>query len=415
VRIVCDLPDAPASTRYLNRLHCPARGVVVVRPTPGRGGSGIARDILTALGKRFRPGSPRAAQRLLPLARIWLARIWLHAERAQRLIVTRADRRPASEWSALRDLCTGEHAPALWLIVHRRQLTGDEQAALRGTRRSELSADELAGWLQPGPAPRRAAELEEPREFPPVPDVDFPFFPSACAELLPAPAARLAIDTFREGRRLTFGWLNLHRVARHREIVAYLDSLAAPAATADAALALLRGAQAALLTHGLLVRIDPHLIAARHSSRRAAPTPATADRLRALLEPHPVAAAAIAALTGNDAELIAALHLGDVQRDGAELAGGRVIPPHLQALIRAQVLARHAAGATTDAPLFLTRAGRPASARSVSGWLDRVDRELELNLNTEYGFEARFQRARLATVIDLRHRTTTRRPRRLAR
>jgi hypothetical protein len=98
------------------------------------------------------------------------------------------------------------------------------------------------------------------------------------------------------------------------------------------------------------------------------------------------------------------VRLGDVQRDGAELDSGHVIPPHMQALIRAQVLARHAAGATDEAPLFLTRDDRPASARSVSGWLDRVGRELDLNLNTGYGFEARFHRAQLATVIDLRHR-----------
>jgi len=130
VRIVRDLPDAPATTRYVTRLHCPARGVVAVRPTPGRGGSGIARDILTALGKRFRPGSPRAAERLLPLARLWL-----HAERTRHLVITRADRRPASERSALRDLCTGEHAPTLWLIVHRPHLDPDEHAVLRGAHR----------------------------------------------------------------------------------------------------------------------------------------------------------------------------------------------------------------------------------------------------------------------------------------
>jgi hypothetical protein len=398
VRIVRDLRDAPATTRYLNRLHSLERGVVVVRPTPGRGGSGIARDILTALGKRFRPHSPRAAQRLLPLARLWL-----HAEDAQRLVIARADRRPASEWSALRDLCTGEHAPTLWLIVHRHRLTDDEQAALRGTRRDDLSADELAGWLQPAPD-QRPDGLDDPCEFPPVPDVDFPFFPSACAELLPAPAARIAIDTFREGRRLTFSWLNLHRAASRGKIIGYLDSLAAPCTSADAAVARLRGAQAALLTHGLLARIDPNVLAARHHNRRTAPTTDTANRLRSLLEPHLAAAAAIAALTGNDAELIANIRLGDIQRGGAELAGGDVIPPHLQALIRAQTLARHAAGATADAPLFLTRDGRPASARSVGGWLDRVGRELDLNLNTGYGFEARFQRTRLAQVTDLRRR-----------
>jgi len=175
-----------------------------------------------------------------------------------------------------------------------------------------------------------------------------------------------------------------------------------------------RGAQAALVTQGLLVRIDPHVLAARHDARRAAPTPDTANRLRVLLEPHLAAAAAIAALTGHDAELIADLQLR--QRDGAELAGGHVIPPHLQALIRAETLSRRAAGATADAPLFLTRDGRPASARSVSGWLDRVGHELDLNLATGYRLEARFDRAHLAAVFGIRHRAATSdRLRRLAR
>lgn len=285
-------------------------------------------------------------------------------------------------------------------------------ARSRRTRRAARHAsqraavDELSQWLQPAPQPRPDG-LDELREFPPVPDVDFPFFPSACAELLPADAARIAIDTFREGRRLTFSWLNLHRPARRSEIIAYLDSLAAPCASPDAALARLRGAEAALLTRGLLARIDPHLLAARHRSRRAAPTPENANRLRGLLEPHLASATAIAALTGHDAECIAELHLRDVQRDGAELAGGHAIPPHLQALIRAQLLARDTDGATADTPLFLARDGRPAGPQTVTGWLARVAHELDLNVATGYAIEANFERARCATVIDLCQRATT--------
>ena len=43
--------QTPASTAAVKRLHDLGRGVVVVYPTPGRGGEGIARDILQALGK----------------------------------------------------------------------------------------------------------------------------------------------------------------------------------------------------------------------------------------------------------------------------------------------------------------------------------------------------------------------------
>jgi hypothetical protein len=94
-----------------------------------------------------------------------------------------------------------------------------------------------------------------------------------------------------------------------------------------------------------------------------------ADGLRALLEPPLAAAAAIAALTGHDAALIAGGQLHDVQCDGAELAGGHVIAPRLQTLIRAQELARHAAGAIPDAPLFLTATAiHPGRGQSADGW-----------------------------------------------
>jgi hypothetical protein len=48
----------PASTAMVSRLHDLGSRVVVVHPTPGRGGEGIARDVLQALGKRFRAAHP---------------------------------------------------------------------------------------------------------------------------------------------------------------------------------------------------------------------------------------------------------------------------------------------------------------------------------------------------------------------
>jgi hypothetical protein len=49
----------PASTATVNRLDDLDHSVaVVVYPTPGRGGEGIARDLLQALGKRFRDRTP---------------------------------------------------------------------------------------------------------------------------------------------------------------------------------------------------------------------------------------------------------------------------------------------------------------------------------------------------------------------
>jgi hypothetical protein len=90
-----------AGAAAVNRLHDLANGVIVVYPTPGRGGEGIARDVLQALGKRFRDRTPRDPRRLRALAEIWLRAEW-----ARELVIAAADRRPAADWRVLRDLCS---------------------------------------------------------------------------------------------------------------------------------------------------------------------------------------------------------------------------------------------------------------------------------------------------------------------
>jgi hypothetical protein len=67
VRIARAAPT-PASAAMVGRLHDLGNRVIVVHPTPGRGGEGVARDVLRALGKRFRdrtPAPPGAYKHLL--------------------------------------------------------------------------------------------------------------------------------------------------------------------------------------------------------------------------------------------------------------------------------------------------------------------------------------------------------------
>ena len=59
------------STAAVSSRHDLGNGVIVVHPTPGHGGEGIARDVLQALGKRFRDRAPRNPQRLQALAASW--------------------------------------------------------------------------------------------------------------------------------------------------------------------------------------------------------------------------------------------------------------------------------------------------------------------------------------------------------
>ena len=88
--------QTPASTAAVKRLHDLGRGVVVVYPTPGRGGEGIARDILQALGKRFRDRTLRDPRKLETLAMLWLrAERWVVG-----LLIAAAERRLAEDWSS---------------------------------------------------------------------------------------------------------------------------------------------------------------------------------------------------------------------------------------------------------------------------------------------------------------------------
>ena len=94
---VAHAAPAMTSTVAVNGRHDLANGVIVVHPTPGHGGEGIARDVLQALGKRFRDRTPRDPQRLRRLAGIWL-----RAERIDELVIAGADRRGAADWRLLR-------------------------------------------------------------------------------------------------------------------------------------------------------------------------------------------------------------------------------------------------------------------------------------------------------------------------
>ena len=191
----------PASTATVSGLHDLGNRVIVVHPTPGRGGEGIARDVLQALRKRFRDGTPRNPQWLGALAAIWL-----RAELTRELVIAGADRRPAADWSVLRDLCS-ETLARLTVVVERRP-TGDQIEAL-GDDVRELTLSKLVNELPPPMPPDTWGILDEsgsPDErpgYPPVPDVDFAFFPSACVELLPEYDAARALRAFDRGRAAT--------------------------------------------------------------------------------------------------------------------------------------------------------------------------------------------------------------------
>jgi hypothetical protein len=84
--------------------------VLLIVPTPGRGGEGIARDILRALGKRFdRPRTPRDPRTLLKLADLWL-----RAHRITTLIIRHADRLPPRTWREILQIAPANANTWLW-------------------------------------------------------------------------------------------------------------------------------------------------------------------------------------------------------------------------------------------------------------------------------------------------------------
>jgi hypothetical protein len=381
-----------ASTATVKRLHDLGNGVIVVYPTPGRGGEGIARDVLQALGKRFRDRTPRDPRRLRALASTWLRAEW-----ARELVIAAADRRPEGDWRLLRDL-SSEAGTRLTFVVERRA-SGDHVAELRNHVR-ELTLAELVEELPIALPPDEWGLFDESGSpddrpgYPPVPDVDFAFFPSACTDLLPEYDAARVMRAFERARRATMLWLELrHGIEdRHgpspRHAHAFLDTLVAPCVTIDGAITSLRGAQAAFLLDGTLLEIDPDAFAVDHQSHTGTPaTNATATTLRSYPEPHLAAAGALASATRANPDQIAGLTLASVARVDASFTSGHRIKPPFQPLVAAQTLARRAAGADDDEPLFLAPDNaRPGTPRHIHNWLARIGRETGLRFDATSGW-----------------------------
>jgi hypothetical protein len=380
-------------TAVVNTRHDHGNGVIVVHPTPGHGGEGIARDVLQALGKRFRDRTPRDPLRLQALGGIWL-----RAEVTRELVIAGADRRPAADWVVLGDLCR-ETLARLTFVVERRA-NRDQLAALREADVRELTVSELVCELPPATSPDAWGIFDEsgsPDErpgYPPVPDVDFPYFPSACTDLLPEYDAARVLRAFERARALTMLWFELRRgfEPRHgpgpRHAHALLDTLVAPCVTIDGSITMLRGAQASFLLNGTLLEIDPDRFAADHQAHVGAPaTNTTAELLRSYVEPHLAAAGALASATRANAGQIAELTLGSAARASATFASGHRINPPFQAPVAAQALARRAGGADNADPLFLTPdQTRAATPRHIQNLLERIGRETGLRFDTTTGW-----------------------------
>jgi hypothetical protein len=251
--------EARVSVGLLER-HDPARGQVVVHPTPGaRSLQAFAHDVLAGLGRAI---NRLNAEQLAGPAPAWRAvTAWMTADPVEDLVVLRADRLTAGVWDRMIALGR-ETGTRLLLVCHTPQIPGHLDAVLTGTGHQLLTS--LPQALHPrGTHPH-------PRAWPDTatgtrPDVaDVPRFlhphirnyrSKAFGQLDPAGFARL--DTvYQHGRDTARHWLSTRpaaatAAASNQDVQLFLTWLVHDSPSRTHTLARLRGAQAGFRLHGL--------------------------------------------------------------------------------------------------------------------------------------------------------------------
>jgi integrase len=415
--VVFDPADTLACMRLVAGLADLDTGRAVCHPTPADpAGTWLGVDLLVALGKRLdAPTLERSSTRAWPLAGVWL-----RAEPIGDLLVLRAHLLTPRALGRL--VVLGQHCGVrLWLIVHRPALRAAQRRTLDQTGWQTMGiADLHRRWPtavhQPDPPPPTGDD----DGFPAVPGADFLVFRAACRRLLDPDSFAQVDRCYRDTMHQLLAWLadrtsllqTMHRagLAARRDpiwpdggepssirvdrdrarqslalawdsfttlvagrLVALTTTDHAPAQT----LVRLRAAQAAFLRYGLLLNLDPTMLAmAGHRDGRPTLTPQVATRLRGCCTPRYTAAAALALATGADAADLAGLHLGDLTGDAAvvRLDGQALpIPTHARSLVRALLIQRRDQHANANAYLFAGRApGRRASDDTIRRLLEQA-------------------------------------------
>lgn len=360
------LARADDSARTVRWLHARARAredVLVVAPTPGRGGEGIARDVLRAMGKRFDlPHTPRDPATLLARADLWL-----RASRITTLVVRHADRLAAGTWRQLAAI--GAEHTELWLLADPAELTASHHDAGQDL---ELTPGALGRLTATIGSPARpacwATRLAEQTPTPIAPDVDYAFFAVASQ----APGREALFANFILGRDHA-DWYSRHvsRQPGQPEVNELLTAVAHCAADREAAIARVRGAQAQLLLAGLHTSIEAGELRARLVSRDLSPPSASAARLlRSYVEPAPAAAIAACLATGRGPGWLARLTHEQLQE--GRIANYRV-PATLRSTLRVLLQDDRRHG-----PVFTSSS---ADAIALQRILDAAIRHTRLRLN----------------------------------
>jgi len=232
-----------ATVRWLHACARDREDVLVVAPTPGRGGEGIARDVLRSMGKRFDlPHTPRDPATLLARADLWL-----RASRITTLVVRYADRLAAGTWRHLAAI--GSEHTALWLLADPAELTASHHDAGQDLELTPGSLGRLTARIgSPARPACWATRLAEQTPTPIAPDVDYASFAVASQ----APGREALFANFILGRDHADWYLrHVSRKPDAHGVNELLTAVAHCAADREAAIARVRGAQAQMLLAGL--------------------------------------------------------------------------------------------------------------------------------------------------------------------
>jgi hypothetical protein len=266
VQVLMDPRDDVHVTKTLLERHDPARGLVVVHPTPNTWApAAFGHDLLAAFGRAV---NRLGEENLVSTTRAWqAATAWMITDRITELVVLRADRLSPGTWTRILELVRATHSRVL-LVCHTARIPGPLLDTLNGEH--HVLVDLPPPTSVPAPT------------SPPLSTPDRPDQPTQAGTGIPGlenvpargvahyrseafrrldPAAFTCLDAvYGSGFEAACSWLGTHPAPAPspvgcEPVQLFLTELVHNSPSRAHTLAGLRGAQASFLTHGLLLDV----------------------------------------------------------------------------------------------------------------------------------------------------------------
>ena len=349
----------PERTTELVRSRRPVDdGIVVVVGRPGARPVALHREVLAGLGAR--EDVRGAARRHGPDRDLLLTRAWVAAHRARAVVVAHADLCGSPAWFGPLDEAVGAAGASLVLVCDD---TGGEKVAdwVDSVGGSMAGPDELDAFLESAirPCPvvdDRRGPAGRTDVFPALlPQAAFYSFRARCRDILDAAEFASVDRVYRETFKM-FADLADPTAGRVRDALA---GRIADCTVQEEVLPVVRGAQAAMFTCGLLLAVNVGL--AKDALRDRVHQVLTDDEIRALRACREPWVGVAAVVRSMDLEYLnmSKMRLRNVDEDGRYTARGlkREAPLTARVLFRAQRHVRLLEGAGPD-DRFLTQDAR---------------------------------------------------------